>query len=255
MIYICEYNRTIDKQRLLDAAAHLPIASEVKPMTEDQKEDRAEKMAQIRWEKRRERILAWMLLKYAVRSECEYTLGELQIGRTEKGKPYSSSHPEIQFNLSHCGTACACIVGSAECGIDIERKFPYRESLAKRICHEEEWKLLQNLFADIGDAESLGRRRMELRERQLQILWSLKESYVKRNGRGLGYGMERINFAELMPFGRTGISVEQSVLWDWEESYTMAASIGRRAFAAGLLSGGELTIRRISERELFYAER
>ena len=39
----------------------------------------------------------------------------------------------------------------------------------------------------------------KLREEQLRFLWSMKESYVKMDGRGLGYGMDRINLASFLP--------------------------------------------------------
>lgn len=253
MIYICEYDGTIEKQELLEAAVHLPLASGLDCTTDIQTSGGAEKAAAVRWAKRRERILAWLLLEYAVRKECGYYLDELRIGRMDKGKPYSAAHPEICFNLSHCGTACACAVGAEACGIDIEGKFPYREALAKRICHEQERAILlgqlpgdcQEAFAAVWENEP------KLRERQLQILWSLKEAYVKRDGRGLSYGMDRVSFADLMPFAAAGICPERSVLWNCGETYTLAACIGQRDFAAADLSPeAGAVICRVSEREL-----
>jgi phosphopantetheinyl transferase (holo-ACP synthase) len=108
----------------------------------------------------------------------------------ERGKPYSAAHPEIRFNISHCETACACVIGEGELGIDIERKFSYRENLARKVCHPEEWKMLQTL----DEAQ---------RSHQLHLLWSLKESFVKWQGQGLSYGMERVCFAEVLPLGIT----------------------------------------------------
>ena len=52
----------------------------------------------------------------------------------------------------------------------------------------------------------------ELRIRQFRYLWSLKEAYVKMDGRGLGYGLERVNFAPLLPIqAETGAPVRRTL--------------------------------------------
>lgn len=224
MIYICEYDGTIERQSLLEAAGRLPVELGLDYREGVRDGRRTEKMTEVYWKKYRERILAWLLLGHAVKAECGYSLAQLGIVRTEQGKPCSGSHPEIQFNISHCETACACVVGLEKCGIDIERKFLFRESLAKKVCHESEWKH----FVESEDQRAV----------QLQILWSLKESYVKRDGRGLGYGMDRVSFAELMPFAAAGICPERALLWNCAETYTLAACLGRMDFAAADFSSG-----------------
>lgn len=235
MIYICEFDGTTEYQALSGAAAHLPetagiagiYAADDRERTEMLTRARADKALAARLAKQRERTLAWLLLEYAVRRETGYSLEQLQIARTEKGKPCSMGHPEIRFNLSHCETACACMVGREECGVDIERKFPFRESLARKVCHSQEWAALESVPGEENNPNGPGQADADLlRERQLQILWSLKESYVKRDGRGLGFGMNRVNFAGLMPFEDCGICSEQSVLWDCRETYTLAACMG-----------------------------
>lgn len=174
MIYICEYNGAADKQTMQRKAEQLPIS-----LPEGWADG-------TKWEKQRVRILAWLLLEKALWRECGYSLSQLEIRWRDHGKPYSSAHPEIHFNLSHCDTACACIVSSEEAGVDIERKFPYRKSLERRICHEEEMQIMEALTA--GERSS-----------QLRFLWSMKESFVKLDGRGLAYGMDRINLAPVLP--------------------------------------------------------
>lgn len=198
MIVVCEYDGSADSCLLQEYSRQLPLPGDDCPVKG------------VRWKKRRERILAWMLLAWAVEYEfgkrmtdgghvppdqpelrrggqTEYSavLSRLDICRTEHGKPYSASHPEIQFNISHCDTACACIVGDAEAGIDVERFFAYRENLARKVCHHQEAELIASMT-------------QEERENQLRYLWSLKESFVKLDGRGLGYGMDRINLAPLL---------------------------------------------------------
>lgn len=174
MIYICEYDGTIENRILQERGKTLLPQLEEIP---------AEGM---KWEKRRERILARMLLDFALQKEAGISLDELSFSLNKSGKPCSLSHPEIKFNLSHCDSACACVIGMEENGIDIEKKFEYRENLARKVCHEEEWDILQKL------AE-------EERKEQLHILWSAKESFVKWDGRGLAYGMNRVNLSSFLP--------------------------------------------------------
>lgn len=176
MIYVCEYDGSADDDGLWERAHldSLPLAFSEK-RTEGS-----------RWQKQRERILAWLLLEKALGKEFGISVAELKVERQKWGKPYSSAHPGIYFNLSHCRNACACMAGREDAGIDVEQIFPYRKPLEKKICHAQELQILEML------------PQME-RERQLRYLWSMKESFVKLDGRGLGYGMDRVNLAQALP--------------------------------------------------------
>lgn len=205
MIFVCEYDGSADERKLQEYAFHLPLPPQDTACTE------------IRRKKRRERILAWMLLEYALertypvgtkvwhqkrqgaaesgsrvlKADFPWLVEQLDIQRTEHGKPCSSAHPEIRFNLSHCERACACVLGAVDGGIDVERKFAYRGNLARKVCHPAEAAVLYGLS-------------QEAQERQLRFLWSMKESFVKLDGRGLGYGMDRIDLSQLLPITPAG---------------------------------------------------
>lgn len=183
-VYVREYSASesipgsgevwLDDRALQEQAGSLPLQLP-DGWTEGQK-----------WKKSRQRILAWLLLGQAIEECFGYTFAQLDIRRDGQGKPYSAAHPEIQFNISHCSTAYACIVGTTPVGIDVERKFSPKDGLIKKVCHPEEFALL-------------ARMEDKLRVRQFRYLWSLKEAYVKMDGRGLGYGLERVNFAPFLP--------------------------------------------------------
>lgn len=242
MIYICEYTHFLQQDLLGRLAAELPLT-----LPEGWQMGR-------KWEKARQRILAWLLLAYGLEQEnilqdsreqnstaeaCTQKLTklfeQLAIRRTADGKPYSAAVPKLAFNLSHCDTACACIIGDAlQCethsetkafptvGIDVERKFPYKEKLNRSLCHEKERAVLQKL--DLGE-----------QQRQQQILWSLKESLVKLDGRGLGYGMRELDLSAYLPIEngeqrqqiqmkkRTLQEAEYRLQIQTEEAYTLAA--------------------------------
>lgn len=254
MIYVCEYDGSLDAQTLQHISEQLPLAFPEGWQSGS------------KWEKARQRILAWLLLAYGIKQFIgKYTeswigtqgvfgetikegnsgqiLRELAILRDEHGKPYSSAHPEIKFNLSHCDTACACIVGCADVGVDIERKFAYRASLARKVCH-------------LRETEILGSLDQEESQRQLRLLWSLKESFVKLDGRGLGYGMDRIDLSGFLPIKSSGIYNKEetafrvSGIYNKEETVFQIAESDTYTLAACSKDHRMLDVKCISEQEL-----
>lgn len=181
MIYVCEYDDTLPWTVIEKEARRFGLADEDR-LPESVQKPQALRLAQ-RQARLRERVMARLLLEYALWREYGlHLLEELAWQTGGKGKPYSAAHPEIYFNMSHCETACACVTADHEVGIDVERRFAFRPALARRVCAEQERLLMERL----PEAEQ---------ERLLQVLWSMKESYVKRDGRGLAYGLERIGLA------------------------------------------------------------
>ena len=174
MIYVCEFTQNNWREGLAAASlqAGLVSASEVEALWQGN-----ERVIRHR----REHLSAWLLFLYALRAEYGITeLSSLQLARHPHGKPYSVAHPELFFNLSHCQGACACVLADRPVGIDVERKLSYKETLMRRICTKDE----QALFADCqNDTE-----RADL----LSVLWPMKESYVKRDGRGLSCRLNQV---------------------------------------------------------------
>lgn len=212
VIYVCEYDQTLTSDQLLDWA----VRCGDKTLFAGQ-EPQVGGAARVRmccegkkWQKFRERLIAWLLLGYAFQKEYGLLPEELAISRTEKGKPYSASHPEYYFNLSHCSAACACVLSEREVGIDVERRFPFRLSLARRICTPGEWEQIMRFDG-------------AKRERLLQVAWSMKESYVKKNGQGIGYGVERVDVTACLKNGR-----QDGYLVRSEERYTLAVCGARQ---------------------------
>lgn len=174
MIYICEYKHQADERIWQEREnVFLPFFDETS-------------VSPAKRQKQQERILARLLLNFGLKKEYGISLAQLAPYLDENGKLRSKNYPHIHFNISHCSAACACMLGEREVGIDIERPFEYREKLARRICSAEEWEILQS-------------QETAERVRQLRFLWSLKESFVKWNGRGIAYGMERADFAAYLP--------------------------------------------------------
>ena len=232
MIYVCEYDGSFD-------ALTLQRISEQFPLTFPEGWQSGRKR-----EKARQRILAWLLLAYGIEQagadiRCQTRIFQsLQIKRDVHGKPFSVRHPELSFNLSHCDTACACIIGNNSVGVDVERKFPYKENLERSFCHPKEQAILETL-------------NLAKREKQQQILWSLKESLVKLNGRGIGYGLKNIDLSEFLPIidGKHQILIQMepgqyTVCVQTDENYTLAAC------TASHMCITDMNVEKVTENEL-----
>ena len=115
------------------------------------------------------------LLKYALFEEYGLEIDEADILRSEHGKPYVNKE-DVNFSISHSGNKAAVFTASRPCGVDIEKIRPVNRSVISRVCTEREIEF-------IGDSP-----------RRFITLWTLKESYVKAVGRGLGFGLKNIEF-------------------------------------------------------------
>ncbi|MBL8298271.1 MAG: 4'-phosphopantetheinyl transferase superfamily protein [Rhodanobacteraceae bacterium] len=109
--------------------------------------------------------------------------GELVLETGAHGKP-ALADASVAFNLSHSGTHAALVLASGvEVGIDLEspsRPRPHM-ALARRYFCEREAAAL----AAITDSE---------RENAFLRLWTAKEAVLKALGRGLAFGLDRLEF-------------------------------------------------------------
>lgn len=92
--------------------------------------------------------------------------------RDEMGKPYFKEC-ELQFNVSHSGEYLAIAVSEHPVGIDIQEPKAIQEGTFRKVVQPQEEVL-------IG----------EEREQDFLRLWTLKESFVKAEGKGLRIPMK-----------------------------------------------------------------
>ena len=142
---------------------------------------RRESMRKYRFAEDRIRSLGAGLLLLSVLRE--YGLQNAEIECNAYGKPLLCGS-DFQFNLSHSGKYSVCSYGFGSSGIDIENYQCAAPDLAKRFFHPKEYELV----AEHGN-------KMFIR------LWTLKESYIKADGRGLSLGLETFHICpgELKP--------------------------------------------------------
>ncbi len=118
--------------------------------------------------------MAEMLARAAICTEWipDVECGELAFDQDRYGKPYLAGQPEVQFNLSHSGRWCVCVVSTVPVGVDVEQVRPMDLAWTDKFLSAEEREDLRAR----GKTERLWR---------FYELWTRKESYAKALGRGL----------------------------------------------------------------------
>lgn len=128
-------------------------------------------------------VLAYALL--ALKLQEDWGTGFMPRIRTgSKGKPYLEDYPDIFFNYSHCSRGILCAVSECETGADVETVKPYKENLARKVCHPREIRLLEQ----ISD--------QDLRAAYFTRMWTAKESYLKYLGCGIDRDLSGIDLSE-----------------------------------------------------------
>ena len=144
-------------------------------------EYRKEKIDRLKIENdKRLSLAAGILLKTAL-EENGILSGGAEIAFGERGKPFIPGREDIRFNLSHSGTKALCIISEHEVGCDVERLREYNSSLASYICSQKQFEAIEAL----PEAE---------RAEAFTQLWTMKESYMKATGKGIGIRASSVDF-------------------------------------------------------------
>ncbi|MDN4524098.1 4'-phosphopantetheinyl transferase family protein [Fictibacillus fluitans] len=101
--------------------------------------------------------------------------------RTKYGKPFFSTFPNLQFNVSHSGHWVVGAFGEWPVGIDIEEVSPIDTNIAES-------------FFSIIEQEQLQKQTENQKTLFFYRLWTLKESYIKADGRGLSIPLDSFAF-------------------------------------------------------------
>ena len=96
-----------------------------------------------------------------------------RVSVNEHGKPYLPDVPGVHFSLSHSGSMAMCAIADSPVGCDIQELSAARcgERVARRFFTPAEYARITAAAAP---------------EREFVRLWTLKESYVKYLGTGIG---------------------------------------------------------------------
>lgn len=133
----------------------------------------------MRWQDRQAALLGKLMLLKGL-TDQGYPAGVLdRIKHSSYGRPYIEGAPD--FNISHSGEYIFCAIAErGRVGVDVEKVTPIDIHDFRRFMSDEEW-------AGIDTSTD--------RLRCFYDTWTLKESVIKADGRGLSAPFTRIHFA------------------------------------------------------------
>lgn len=144
--------------------------------------ERREKIKKYHFEEDKKRsILAEVLLKHSLKKDYGINSKHIQFATNRFGKPMLKNFEKIHFNLSHSGDWVVCGVSDEPIGIDVEIIKSIDLDIAKSFFTNNEYMDILNLA----------------NEKQLEYfykLWTVKESYVKAEGKGLSIPLNSFSF-------------------------------------------------------------
>eukprot|EP00051_Salpingoeca_urceolata_P012270 m.152168 g.152168 ORF g.152168 m.152168 type:complete len:316 (-) comp17434_c0_seq2:2150-3097(-) len=177
----------------------------------------------VQFADRKRALVSRLLQRHCASSVLGASFLDVPIERTKGGKPYVPNTvprpghcPNFNYNVSHEGQYVAlaseplCVVG-----MDVaapqqlrSRAKPMSPADVQRLFHstccQAEWAFINAELAHRGPAHF---------ERAFRLHWSLKESFVKARGDGLGFDLQRAGFSLADP-EKEGGGVAASVLVD-----------------------------------------
>lgn len=157
--------------------ANLPDPLSCPELLQKLSPERKQKVHNSKHEKSRKQSMGAGLLLQKVLALYHMEQSSVVIG--EHGKPMIAG---LEFNLSHSGNLVICAVSDKPIGCDVEmiRKAP--ERVAERYFSESEKEYLNQFCGEDYDTEFFR-------------LWTMKESYVKMTGEGMGVSFEAYEIA------------------------------------------------------------
>lgn len=122
-------------------------------------------------------LLGDLLSRYALCKRTGYKSSELKYRINEYNKPLLVTPEHLYFNVSHSGNWAVCAVADKLVGIDVE----YIKSI--------DFKIAERFFTNY-EYDNLLKQDPKNQLRYFYTLWTLKESYIKADGRGLSLPLD-----------------------------------------------------------------
>lgn len=136
-------------------------------------EEKKERITRFhRFEDAQRSLIGDVLARYTISKRLGIRNKDLVLGANEYGKPVLIAPSDIHFNISHSGSWVVCAIDDNPVGIDVEVMKPIDFKIAERFFSRDEYESLMN-------------QPDEMRLKYFYIIWTLKESYIKAEGKGL----------------------------------------------------------------------
>ena len=120
----------------------------------------------------------------------------LEFSLNQYGKPLLLNTPNLHFNISHSGNLVVCALDNKPVGVDVEIHKSVNSEAAFSRCEHSFLKIARRFFrhdenefivADMG-------RSIE----RFYEIWTMKESYVKWEGRGMSTSFDSFSVLDIM---------------------------------------------------------
>jgi len=135
---------------------------------------RKEKINRLKHDKARKLSLgAWIVLKKAL-EQYGCKADDAGFAYSKAGKPYLAGCPELHISISHSESIAMCAVSEYEVGADVEYISKFKEGVCHRFFTKNE---CEYIFLPASK---------ELQTDRFFRMWTLKESYSKLTGKGIG---------------------------------------------------------------------
>lgn len=126
-------------------------------------------------------LVAKLLVRTIACSSLLLQNAELEFQTNEWGKPQLAGREHFHFNISHAKDWVVCAVDTVPVGVDVEYIHSVDLAIAKQ-------------FFSPSEAEDLVKKPKEEQLGYFFDLWTLKESYIKAQGKGLSIPLDSFTF-------------------------------------------------------------
>ena len=149
-----------------------------------------------RFEDAQRTLLGDALARYAICKRLGIRNRDLVFGANEYDKPVLLEPNGIHFNISHSGNWVVCAVDDNAIGIDVEMIKPIDFKIAERFFSRDEYISLIN-------------QPEEMKLTNFYMIWTLKESYIKTEGKGLSIPLN--SFTIRMESNKFSVSIANEI--------------------------------------------
>lgn len=149
-----------------------------------------------RFEDAQRTLLGDVLARYAICKRLGVRNMDLVFGTNEYGKPVLHEPNGIHFNISHSGNWVVCAVDDNVVGIDVEMIKPIDFKIVERFFSRDEY------ISFVNQPE-------EMKLQYFYMIWTLKESYIKTEGKGLSIPLN--SFTIMMESNDISVSVDNEI--------------------------------------------
>ena len=143
--------------------------------------EKRDKINKLRYFSDRQRsLLGDVLVRTLIQEKTAQDIGEILFATNIYGKPFCVNVPQLQFNISHAGRYVACTIDEHPVGIDVELIKPIDFEIAERFFSDDESAYI---FTQPEEKRLLC----------FYQIWTMKESYIKYDGKGLNIPLQSFN--------------------------------------------------------------